>query len=284
MQTTSEHGHHKLPLKYDDFRQHFSSYWSNAVKLPAKTLYLVQSSTYLTNMKIYTTLGYIVSLILLNLGHVFRFRIVSRKWFSTISRILLQNTFNYSSISNTKFLLKFDTRSTPGKYCIINDISNWIVTYPIGRTNNVQRILLESCVPCAIIALITIFRFWESLLNNMCDSFCQNLDFSYLFCDLALVCDGGVFFVFYCFYMRVYLLNYFCLYFLFISLTIFYPKHIFFAISFIVAFFESFCFERHWEISMYHEHVDCQFMRSRVCGTFWCNGIRECFFSVDIER
>ena len=26
-------------------------------------------------MKIYTTLGYIVSLILLNLGHVFRFRI-----------------------------------------------------------------------------------------------------------------------------------------------------------------------------------------------------------------
>ena len=31
------------------------------------------------NLKIYTTLGYIVSLILLNLGHVFRFRIVSRK-------------------------------------------------------------------------------------------------------------------------------------------------------------------------------------------------------------
>ena len=29
-------------------------------------------------LKIYTTLGYIVSLILLNLGHVFRFRIVSR--------------------------------------------------------------------------------------------------------------------------------------------------------------------------------------------------------------
>ena len=29
-------------------------------------------------MKIYTTLGYIVSLILLNLGHVFRFCIVSR--------------------------------------------------------------------------------------------------------------------------------------------------------------------------------------------------------------
>ena len=29
------------------------------------------------NLKIYTTLGYIVSLILLNLGHVFRFRIVS---------------------------------------------------------------------------------------------------------------------------------------------------------------------------------------------------------------
>ena len=28
-------------------------------------------------MKIYTTLGYIVSLILLNLGHVFSFRIVS---------------------------------------------------------------------------------------------------------------------------------------------------------------------------------------------------------------
>ena len=27
-------------------------------------------------MKIYTTLGYVVSLILLNLGHVFRFRIV----------------------------------------------------------------------------------------------------------------------------------------------------------------------------------------------------------------
>ena len=31
-------------------------------------------------LKIYTTLGYIVSLILLNLGHVFRFRIVSRMW------------------------------------------------------------------------------------------------------------------------------------------------------------------------------------------------------------
>ena len=29
-------------------------------------------------MEIYTTLGYIVSLILLNLGHVFRFRIISR--------------------------------------------------------------------------------------------------------------------------------------------------------------------------------------------------------------
>ena len=29
-------------------------------------------------LKIYTTLGYIVSLILLNLGHMFRFRIVSR--------------------------------------------------------------------------------------------------------------------------------------------------------------------------------------------------------------
>ena len=30
-------------------------------------------------LKIYTTLGYIVSLILLNLGHVFRFHIVSWK-------------------------------------------------------------------------------------------------------------------------------------------------------------------------------------------------------------
>ena len=30
------------------------------------------------NLKLYTTLGYIVSLILLNLEHVFRFRIVSR--------------------------------------------------------------------------------------------------------------------------------------------------------------------------------------------------------------
>ena len=31
-------------------------------------------------MKIYTTLGYIVSLILLNLGHVFRFRITCPKF------------------------------------------------------------------------------------------------------------------------------------------------------------------------------------------------------------
>ena len=30
------------------------------------------------SLKIYTTLGYIVSLILLNLRHVFRFRIISR--------------------------------------------------------------------------------------------------------------------------------------------------------------------------------------------------------------
>ena len=36
----------------------------------------IQTTDY--SLKIYTTLGYIVSLILLNLGHVFRFRIVSR--------------------------------------------------------------------------------------------------------------------------------------------------------------------------------------------------------------
>ena len=35
---------------------------------------------YFINLKIYTTLGYIVSLILLNLGHVFRFRIVSHMY------------------------------------------------------------------------------------------------------------------------------------------------------------------------------------------------------------
>ena len=36
------------------------------------------SSWNILTLKIYTTLGYIVSLILLNLGYVFRFRIVSR--------------------------------------------------------------------------------------------------------------------------------------------------------------------------------------------------------------
>ena len=38
----------------------------------------VHTPTFFLPLKIYTTLGYIVSLILLNLGHVFCFRIVSR--------------------------------------------------------------------------------------------------------------------------------------------------------------------------------------------------------------
>ena len=54
----------------------------------------IQSITYC--MKIYTTLGYIVSLILLNLGHVFCFRIVSRMCITycvKLSPFLLLNQF-----------------------------------------------------------------------------------------------------------------------------------------------------------------------------------------------
>ena len=42
------------------------------------SLFFCKNMNVVENLKIYTTLGYIVSLILLNLGHVFRFRIVSR--------------------------------------------------------------------------------------------------------------------------------------------------------------------------------------------------------------
>ena len=47
-----EHVHHKLPTKYDDFLQPFSSYWSNEEELPARTLFQEQSSTYLSEKKL----------------------------------------------------------------------------------------------------------------------------------------------------------------------------------------------------------------------------------------
>ena len=40
----------------------------------------------------YTTLGYIVSLILLNLGHVFAFRIVSRMWHIRLGETRVPNS------------------------------------------------------------------------------------------------------------------------------------------------------------------------------------------------
>ena len=47
-----EHVHHQLPPKYDDFWQHFYSYWSNEDELPAKTLFQAQSSTYLSEKQL----------------------------------------------------------------------------------------------------------------------------------------------------------------------------------------------------------------------------------------
>ena len=46
--------------------------------IPVKKKMKVKSWEFISLLKTYTTLGYIVSLILLNLGHVFRFRIVNR--------------------------------------------------------------------------------------------------------------------------------------------------------------------------------------------------------------
>ena len=51
---------------------------NNYLKRFVKTNFQWKFRTVCSNLKIYTTLGYIVSLILLNLGHVFRFRIISR--------------------------------------------------------------------------------------------------------------------------------------------------------------------------------------------------------------
>ena len=47
-----EYVHHKIPPKYDDFRQQFSSYSSNEEELPEKTLSQAQSLTYLSEKKL----------------------------------------------------------------------------------------------------------------------------------------------------------------------------------------------------------------------------------------
>ena len=47
-----EHVQHKLPPKYDDCRQQFSSYWSNEEEILAKTLFQAQSSIYLSEKKL----------------------------------------------------------------------------------------------------------------------------------------------------------------------------------------------------------------------------------------
>ena len=88
--------------------------------------------------KIYTTLGYIVSLILLNLGHVFRFRIVSRMFHqeASVETIKMINKYTIFSHKGRNFLFQLYQKLFSISNVIKQFVSSFKGFYPENISNN----------------------------------------------------------------------------------------------------------------------------------------------------